>query len=66
VRITIYAAELSPAQDRCINDLNGIVVRPALIAPSVIATLTNFHNQEIKIVINEYGVVQRAWLQEES
>lgn len=66
MRITVYEAALSPAQDRCINDLNGIVVRPALIAPSVVATLTNFHNQEIKIVINEYGIVQRVWLQEES
>ena len=59
MKITTHV-ELTPAQDRVLNDLENVTVRAALINPSVVATVRTFQGQAIKLTIDAAGVIQKA------
>lgn len=63
MRITIYNTELSKAQEKDIEALNGIVVRPALINPNILVTMATFQGQLIKMNIDVNGVIEKVWLE---
>ncbi len=64
MRITIYNAELSKSQELTIDALNDIVVRPALINPSVVATMTTALGQAVKVTIDIDGIIRGIELKE--
>ncbi len=55
--------ELTPAQERVLNDLENVTVRTALIKPVVVATVRTFQAQAVKLVIDEAGVIQNVMLE---
>ena len=64
MRITYYSCEPSKAQEKTIDCLNGIVVSPTLHDKSVVASMTSFQQQTIKVEIDEYGLIKHVWLEE--
>jgi len=57
MKITTYV-ELTPAQERAIEDFQNVVVRTALSAPFVTATFTTFQSQELKVTLSATGVIE--------
>lgn len=66
MRITYYSCEPSKAQEATINSLNGIVVRPALVNPNVVATISTPLGQSVNITLDEMGIIKQVELKEEN
>jgi citrate synthase len=61
VKIISYV-ELTKAQESAIEALESVVVQTSLIKPTVVAGIKTFQGQEVKIVINEAGVIESVFL----
>jgi len=61
MRIVSYVP-LTPAQVRLFDDLEHVEVRTALIAPDVVATIKTFQAQQIKLTVDESGVIKHLEL----
>ena len=63
MRITYYSCEPSKAQEKAIECLNGITVRPTLHDKSVVVSMTSFQQQTVKMEIDEHGIIKHIWLE---
>ena len=54
--ITTYI-ELNPAQESAIKSFENVTVRTALIKPYVVATFKSFNGQEVKVTIDDMGII---------
>ncbi len=55
--------ELTPAQLKTIEALEKVVVRTSLIEPTVVATVSTFQAQDIKLTIDADGVIRNVEVQ---
>ena len=56
--------DLTPAQIKTIEAFESLVVRATLIKPNVLATFTTFQAQDVKIAIDQNGVIESVELLE--
>ena len=63
MKITTYI-ELTPAQEHTLEDFQNITVRTVLSKPEVVATFETFQDQQVKITIDESGVINHVELVE--
>ncbi len=59
MKITTYV-NLTPAQENTLDALETVIVRTALIKPSVVATIRTFQAQEVKLTIDADGIIENV------
>lgn len=57
MEITSYV-ELTPAQEHTLEAFKRVVVRTALLTPTVVATFSTFQAQDVKATIDLNGVIE--------
>lgn len=63
MKIVSYV-ELTPAQERTLDDFDKLTVRTSLLKPTVIATIKTWQGQEIKATIDAAGVIELVALED--
>jgi len=56
MKITTFV-ELTPAQEKVLEDFQTVLVRTALSKPYVVATFTTFQRQEVKLTLDADGLI---------
>ena len=63
MKITSYV-ELTPAQEHTLDAFKSVVVRTALLTPTVVATFSTFQVQDVKVTIDQNGVIESVMVDE--